>query len=81
MGQIAEWFRNRNPVEIDGIPVKPVLQRLQFFGLDIQDFAQNAKPRRISAYQARPALSSTTASPAQPCEFNLGSIPRIRTVS
>ena len=51
--QIADWFRDRNPVEIDGIPVKPVLQRLQFFGLDIQDFAQNAEPRRISAYQAR----------------------------
>ena len=51
--KIGEWFRDRNPVEIDGIPVKPVLQRLQFFGLDINDFAQNAKPRRISAYQAR----------------------------
>ena len=51
--QIADWFRDRNPVEIDGIPVKPVLQRLQFFGLNIQDFAQNAEPRRISAYQAR----------------------------
>tara|TARA_B100001123_G_scaffold213839_1_gene241433 strand:+ start:256 stop:2013 length:1758 start_codon:yes stop_codon:yes gene_type:complete len=50
---IAEWFRERNPVEIDEIPVKAVLQRLQFFGLDINDFAQNAKPRRISAYQAR----------------------------
>jgi hypothetical protein len=51
--KIGEWFRDRNPVEIDGIPVKPVLQRLQFFGLDINDFAQNAEPRRISAYQAR----------------------------
>ena len=51
--KIGEWFRGRNPVEIDGIPVKAVLQRLQFFGLDINDFAQNAEPRRISAYQAR----------------------------
>ena len=50
---ITEWFRERNPVEIDGTPVKAVLQRLQFFGLDINDFAQNAEPRRISAYQAR----------------------------
>ena len=52
-GKIGEWFRARNPVQIDGIPVKPVLQRLQFFGLDIKDFAQGAKPRRVSAYQAR----------------------------
>ena len=51
--KIAEWFRGRNPVEIDGVPVKPILQRLQFFGLDIRDFALNAKPRRMSAYQAR----------------------------
>ena len=33
--------------------MKPILQRLQFFGLDISDFAQNAEPRRVSAYQAR----------------------------
>ena len=51
--RIAKWFRERNPVIIDGIPVKPTLERLQFFGLDINDFALDAKPRRISAYQAR----------------------------
>ena len=51
--KITEWFRGRNPVEIDGVPVQPILQRLQFFGLDIRDFAQNAEPRRVSAYQAR----------------------------
>lgn len=51
--KIAEWIRNRNPVEIDGVPVQPVLQRLQFFGLDIRDFAQNAEPRRVSVHQAR----------------------------
>ncbi|MDC0050350.1 hypothetical protein OAJ79_01830 [Verrucomicrobia bacterium] len=51
--KVAEWFRDRNPVEIDGLPVKPILQRLQFFGLDISDFAQNAEPHRVSAYQAR----------------------------
>lgn len=70
-GQIAEWFRNRNPVEIDGIPVKPVLQRLQFFGLDIQDFAQNAEPRRISAYQARLGIILSYPAKASPNRVNL----------
>ena len=70
-GQIAEWFRNRNPVEIDGITVKPVLQRLQFFGLDIQDFAQNAKPRRISAYQARLGIILSYPAKAPPNHVNL----------
>ena len=69
--QIAEWFRNRNPVEIDGIPVKPVLQRLQFFGLDIQDFAQNAEPRRISAYQARLGIILSYPAKAPPNRVNL----------
>ena len=70
-GQIAEWFRNRNPVEIDDIPVKPVLQRLQFFGLDIQDFAQNAEPRRISAYQARLGIILSYPAKAPPNRVNL----------
>ena len=70
-GQIAEWFRNRNPVEIDGIPVKPVLQRLQFFGLNIQDFAQNAEPRRISAYQARLGIILSYPAKAPPNHVNL----------
>ena len=63
---IAEWFRERNPVKIDGIPVKPMLQRLQFFGLDINDFAQDAKPRRISAYQARIGIILTYPAKAPP---------------
>ena len=50
---IGDYFRERNPVTIDGIPVKPVLARLQFFGLDINDFALNARARRVNAYQAR----------------------------
>ena len=51
--RIEAFFRDRNPVNIDGVSVKPVLARLNFFGLDINDFAVNAKPRRISVYHAR----------------------------
>jgi len=51
--KISEWFRSRNPVEIDGVSVKPVLSRLQFFGLDVNDFARNATPRKVNVYQAR----------------------------
>ena len=51
--RIATYFRNRNPVKIDGVRVRPVLDRMSFFGLDINDFAQNAKPRKVSMYQAR----------------------------
>ena len=68
---IAEWFRERNPVEIDGIPVKAVLQRPQFFGLNINDFAQNSEPRRISAYQARLGIILRYPTKAPPNRVNM----------
>jgi hypothetical protein len=50
---IADFFRKQSPVEINGEVITPELTRLSFFGLNISDFALNAKPRRVSAYQAR----------------------------
>ncbi len=50
---IEEFFRTHNPVEIDGIAVQPVVQRLEFYGLDFKDFAQTSERKRISIYQAR----------------------------
>lgn len=69
--KIAEWARTGNPVEIDGIPVKPILERLQFFGLDIADFAQDSKPRRVSAYQARLGIILTYPAKAPPNRVRL----------
>ena len=51
--KIAAFFRDQAPVQIDGRLIRPRLQRLNFFGLDIRDFALNAKPRPMSIYQAR----------------------------
>ncbi len=50
---IEQFFRTHNPVEIDGIAVQPVVQRLEFYGLDFKDFAQTSEKKRISVYQAR----------------------------
>ena len=50
---ITAFFKDRNPVIVDGITVKPVVSKLQFFGLDINDFAKDVEPRRVSTYQAR----------------------------
>lgn len=68
---ISKYFRARNPVTIDGIPVKPVLTRLQFFGLDIRDFALNAPPRRVSAYQARVGIILTYSTKGTPRNVEL----------
>ncbi len=51
--QIAAFFRQRATLSINGTAVELVVQRLQFFGLDINDFARHAAPRRVSVYQAR----------------------------
>jgi hypothetical protein len=69
--RIARFFIDRNPVVIDGHRVDPVLDRLQFFGLDISDFAQNAEERRVSVYQARLGviLSYPVAKPPQKVEM------------
>lgn len=50
---IEEFFGKRNPVTINGKSVEARLSRLNFFTLDINDFAMNAEPRRVSVHQAR----------------------------
>ena len=69
--KISFLFREQNPVKIEGISVKPVLQRLNFFGLDINDFALNSQARRVSVYQARVGviLSYSTKGPPLTVEF------------
>ncbi|MBA62300.1 MAG: hypothetical protein CMJ76_08025 [Planctomycetaceae bacterium] len=42
-----------NPVQINGESIEPDLVRVNFFGLDIRDFALNKPPQRINIYQAR----------------------------
>lgn len=50
---IGDLFRGRNPVTINGKRITPTLSRLDFFGLDINDFARRAEARRVSTWQAR----------------------------
>jgi len=51
--RIADYFLDRNPVVINGQTSSARLTRLNFFGLDIRDFALNAPARTVSIYQAR----------------------------
>lgn len=50
---IGKFFSDGNPVTINGQKIRPKLTRLNFFGLDIRDFALNSKPRRVGVYQGR----------------------------
>ena len=52
-GVLEEWLTKQNEVRIDGVVVKPRLDRLDFYGVDFKDFAMRAEPRRLSAWTAR----------------------------
>ena len=51
--QIRAFFKAGNPVEIDGVLVEPVIDRLDFYGLDFKDFARRAERSRVSMASAR----------------------------
>ena len=51
--QIEAYLGTGNPIEIDGVEVRPQLQRCDFYGLDFKDFAQQAPRRRVPMVSAR----------------------------
>jgi hypothetical protein len=63
--QIEAFFASGNPVEVDGVQVQPVVQRVDFYGLDFKDFARQAERRRVSMASARVGiiLSYSTKGP------------------
>ncbi len=50
---IEKFFTSQNELRIDGVAVKPQLDRLDFYGVDFTDFALRPEPRRLSAWTAR----------------------------
>ena len=50
---IDRLMREKARITIDGLAVRPVVSRVNFFGLDISDFALDAKPRDVSIHNAR----------------------------
>ncbi len=65
-GAIEQFFRKHNLITVNDQPVDANLTRLNFFSLDINDFALNAEPRRVSVHQARVGVILTFPSSATP---------------
>ena len=63
---IAQFFSEKSSVQIDGIDNAGSLTRLNFFGLDIADFALNADPRKVSVHQARVGIIWTYPTKSTP---------------
>lgn len=51
--QIERFFSVGNPVHIDGVEVQPVFDRIDFYGLDLRDFAVQAEKRKVSMANGR----------------------------
>ncbi|MEE2639552.1 MAG: hypothetical protein VX768_02890 [Planctomycetota bacterium] len=51
--RIEAYLKNSNPVQIDGVPVQPVFDRIDFYGLRLKDFAMQAEKRRVSMASGR----------------------------
>lgn len=63
---IEQFFAKANPIEIDGIAVKPVVSRLDFYGLDFKDFAKPAEKKRVSIANARVGIILTYSTKGTP---------------
>ncbi len=51
--EIRGWLKDRNPTTINGNPIAAEVSRVDFYALDLKDFAGRAEPRRISLASGR----------------------------
>jgi hypothetical protein len=63
--KIATFFTADHDIQIDGVNVQPVVERIDFYGLDLRDFAIQAERRTISMASGRVGviLSYSTKTP------------------
>lgn len=50
---IRDWLRDDNPVTINGTRVLPEFSRVDFYGLDLRDFAAQAAEQKVSLASGR----------------------------
>ncbi|MFN9247492.1 MAG: hypothetical protein ACK6DS_10535 [Planctomycetota bacterium] len=51
--EIGRFFTKENSIRIDGIEVQPRIDRIDFYGLDLRDFAVQAERKKISMANGR----------------------------
>lgn len=68
---LERLVRQKARIKIDGFTVRPKLSRVNFFALDINDFAQNVKPRDVSVHNARVGIILTYSTRGLPKSISL----------
>lgn len=56
---IRGWLKDVNPVLINGQRITPEFTRIDFYSLDLKDFAGKAEPRRVSLASGRAGIILT----------------------
>lgn len=69
--KIEDYFAKANPIEIDGIAVKPTISRLDFYSLDFKDFAKPAEKKPVSTANARVGIILTYSTKGTPNEVKV----------
>ena len=61
---IREWLQDKNPTSINGTAVEAEFSRIDFYGLDLKDFAKQAEERRVSLANGRVGIIITYRPPS-----------------
>jgi hypothetical protein len=69
--KIKTFFGAGNPVTIDGIEVRPVFDRIDFYGLDIRDFAVRPDKRKVSMANGRVGVIMSYSAKTRPSEVTI----------
>lgn len=70
--KIKKYFSVGNPVTIDGVQVSPVFDRVDFYGLDLRDFAMQAEKRKVSMANGRVGLIISYSTKGRPTDVEVG---------
>ncbi|MDB4386481.1 hypothetical protein N9Z47_03860, partial [bacterium] len=69
--KIETFFSIGNPVLIDSVEVQPVFDRVDFYGLDLRDFAVQAEKRKISMANGRVGVIMSYSTKGAPTEVEV----------
>ena len=69
--KVKAFFGAGNPVTIDGIEVKPVFDRVDFYGLDLSDFAVRPDKRKVSMASGRVGVIMSYSAKSRPTEVSV----------
>ncbi len=68
---IQDYFSIGNPVVIDSVEVKPTFDRIDFYGLDLRDFAVQADKRPVSMANGRVGVIMSYSTKGTPREVKV----------